>query len=432
MSNALAIGAVTAVIKSLLDNRLNDPSVSSSLGSTVAVTVLAPDLVVPSNGELQEDKLNLYLYQVTPNIGWRNVGMPTRDDQGDRVSNPPLAIDLHYLLTAYSKEPFHTEMLLGYGMQLLHEIAVLTRNAIRSALLSLPVTSQVLATAGLADQIEQIKICPQSMNPEEMSRLWAAFQSHYRPTVVYQASVVLIESQRSTKSALPVQQRQVFVLPFRQPMIEQVLSLEGANQPITLGSTLVIMGQQLLANSTKIRIGAVVLPILISSDTRVTLLLAAPPLAAGDLNALRAGVQTVQIIQDLILNTQPHHGVESNVAAFVLHPKIVGAIALTPIQTDADGNSFRIATATLDVMVGQGQRVVLRLNQSGGDRAYSFTADPRSSDTHAVPIRMTGVVTGTYLVRVQVDGADSLLDVDTNPASPTFNQFLGTPNLVIP
>jgi len=431
MSNALAIGAVTAVIKSLLDNRLNDPSVSSSLGSTVAVTVLAPDLVVPSNGELQEDKLNLYLYQVTPNIGWRNVGMPTRDDQGDRVSNSPLAIDLHYLLTAYSKEPFHTEMLLGYGMQLLHEIAVLTRNAIRAALLSLPVTSQVLATAGLADQIEQIKICPQSMNPEEMSRLWAAFQSHYRPTAVYQASVVLIESQRSTKSALPVQQRQVFVLPFRQPMIEQVLSLEGATQPITLGSTLVIVGQQLL-NSTKIRIGAVVLPILISSDTRVTLLLAAPPLAPGDLDALRAGVQTVQIIQDLILNAQPHSGVESNVAAFVLHPKIVGAIALTPIQTDTDGNSFRIATATLDVIVGQAQRVAMRLNQSGGDRAYSFTAAPRPSDAHAVPIRITGVVTGTYLVRVQVDGADSLLDVDTNPASPTFNQFLGTPNLVIP
>ncbi|MCY7324305.1 MAG: Pvc16 family protein [Phormidesmis sp. CAN_BIN36] len=431
MSNALAIGAVTAVIKSLLDNRLNDPSVSSSLGSTVAVTVLAPDLVVSSNGELQEDKLNLYLYQVTPNIGWRNVGMPTRDDQGDRVSNPPLAIDLHYLLTAYSKEPFHTEMLLGYGMQLLHEIAVLTRNAIRSALLSLPVTSQILATAGLADQIEQIKICPQSMNPEEMSRLWSAFQSHYRPTAVYQASVVLIESQRPTKSALPVQQRQVFVLPFRQPIIEQVMSLEGANQPITLGSTLVIVGQQLLANSTKIRIGTVVLPILISSDTRVTLLLAAPPFAAGELDALRAGVQTVQIIQDLILNAQPHPGVESNVAAFVLHPKIVGAIALTPIQTDADGNSFRIATATLDVIVGQAQRVVLRLNQSGGDRAYSFTAAPRPSDAHAVSIRITDVVTGTYLVRVQVDGADSLLDVDTNPASPTFNQFLGTPNLVI-
>jgi hypothetical protein len=38
---------------------------------------------------------------------------------------------------------------------------------------------------------------------------------------------------------------------------------------------------------------------------------------------------------------------------------------------------------------------------------------------------------GEYLVRVQVDGAESPLVVDGDPTSPTFNQFLG-PLVTIP
>jgi hypothetical protein len=93
VSNALAIGAVTGVLKSLLDNRFSDPNISSSLGGTPEITVLSPDIVSPSNSETEGDKLNLFMYQVTPNLGWRNIGLPSHDSQGGRVSNPPLALD---------------------------------------------------------------------------------------------------------------------------------------------------------------------------------------------------------------------------------------------------------------------------------------------------------------------------------------------------
>ena len=33
--------------------------------------------------------------------------------------------------------------------------------------------------------------------------------------------------------------------------------------------------------------------------------------------------------------------------------------------------------------------------------------------------------TGDFLLRLRVDGAESPLDVDTDPASPTFNQYTG-------
>lgn len=48
-----------------------------------------------------------------------------------------------------------------------------------------------------------------------------------------------------------------------------------------------------------------------------------------------------------------------------------------------------------------------------------------------IQFKLTNVDPGDYLVRIQVDGAESLLDVDANPASPTFGQYCG-PKVTIP
>ena len=69
MSNALGIAAVTAVLRDLLNNGLIDASVGD-----VTVSAQAPDRIETDNGDLTQ--LNLFLYQVTPNQGWRNVGLP--------------------------------------------------------------------------------------------------------------------------------------------------------------------------------------------------------------------------------------------------------------------------------------------------------------------------------------------------------------------
>ena len=180
MSNALAIAGVSAVLRDLLDNGLIDHQVTDALGAGVTVSSLAPD-VVPIDGDRAVPRLNLFLYQVTPNAAWRNVDLPSCDAGGRRVSNPPLALDLHYLLTAYGIEDLQAEVLLGYGMQLLHENPVLSRAAIRTALNPSPVNGallpsvyQALRSADLAEQVEMLKITPAPMNTEEMSRLWSA------------------------------------------------------------------------------------------------------------------------------------------------------------------------------------------------------------------------------------------------------------------
>ena len=214
MSTALAIAGVTAVLRDMLNDGLINHNISGVLGSTVTVTALPPDRLTPVGGA-DNTQINLFLHQVTPNIGWRNERLPSRDATGSqRLSNPPLALDLHYLLSAYGAEDLHAEILLGYAMQLFHENPVLSRAAINTALspspdvgADLPLALRALADCGLADQVEHIRITPATLNSEEMSRLWSALQAHYRPTAAYHVSVVLIESTRPASSPLPVLSR---------------------------------------------------------------------------------------------------------------------------------------------------------------------------------------------------------------------------------
>lgn len=210
MSSPLAIATVTAVLRDLLNNGLIDHNIVGALGSNVTVSAVPPD-TIPVGSATAKTQLNLFLHQVTPNAALRNAGLPSRDSHGARLGNPPLALDLHYLLTAYGAEELHSEILLGYGMYLLHERPVLDRKAIRTAVAGstvdtsiLPLAYQALSAADLADQLEQIKITPVSMATEEMSKLWSAMQAHYRPSAAYSISVILIEADKANRSALPV------------------------------------------------------------------------------------------------------------------------------------------------------------------------------------------------------------------------------------
>jgi len=434
MSSALAIASVTAVLKDLLNNGLIDHDVGASVGE-VTVSTLPPDRI-DADAE-KKSRLNLFMYQVTPNQGWRNVGLPSRDAEGVRLSNPPLGLDLHYLLTAYGIEEFHAEILLGYGMQLLHETPVLTRSAIRRSLAppspvvggsSLPEAMKALFTSELAEQVEQIKIAPSSLSTEEISRMWSAFGAKYRPTSVYQVSVVLIESRGSTKSALPVRARKIKVIPFKQPIIQELMSQASSadpilsGQPILAGYNLVLVGTQLSGEVTRVAVAGVEVPQAqtVVSDTQIIV-----PISS----ALEAGVQGVQVIHRELLGSPPvpHRGVESNIAAFVLRPQI----QTINVSNAAVVGSRRSANLNLTVKpaIGDTQRVVLLLNESlpmtsppeAIAESHSFiaptrrplsppTSPPGPSENITIPI--SGVRPGNHLVRIQVDGAESPLEAN--------------------
>jgi hypothetical protein len=406
MSSALALGAVTAVLKELLVNRL--AAVPNDFGGNPPdVSVLPPDRVIPPDGATEPDMLNLFLYQVTPNLGWRNVDYPARDSQGDRTRYPPLALDLHYLLSAYSQVPFRAEIMLGYSMQLLHELGVLSRELISARLADLvDPPENVLRNVPLATQIEMLKITPESLSTEEISKLWAAFQTNYRPTVAYHVSVVLIESDRPGRSALPVRERRVFVMPFQRPVIHAV-------QPQIVGSgdTLTIQGHNLKATDVRIRFdNNAPIDLVSGSVTNAEISIVIPA-------DLQAGVKTVRVVH--YVNYEPdannspdlREGFESNPIAFILRPQITTAPPISVAQG---------ATLTLSVAppVSQRQRVSLLLGeQTIAANSLSLGATPTSTLTFDIPPNFPA---DTYLARLRVDGAESELQPETglynNPA----------------
>jgi hypothetical protein len=193
MSSALAIAAVTAILKSLLENGLIQRGVTASIGGEALVSVLPPDRI--TLGADERPQLNLFLHRVSANTGIRRPSTTGRD------SGPGLALDLHYLVTAYGAQDFQAEILLGYAVQLLFATPSIPRDAIATVLATLagddhqnvrPPTLAALGASQLDAYVDQITIQPLFLSTDEMSKLWSSLQSRYRPSVAYKVSLVVI------------------------------------------------------------------------------------------------------------------------------------------------------------------------------------------------------------------------------------------------
>ncbi|WP_319423592.1 Pvc16 family protein [Pleurocapsa sp. FMAR1] len=319
MSNGLAIAAITAVFKNLLEDGLVQNAALSSMGN-VLVTTLPPDQI--SIGVDGQPQLNLFLYQVAQN---RNADLG-KSDRNQPVCHqtsieedalPPLAINLHYVLTAYGNKDFQTEILLGYVMQLMHQTPVLSNARIRAALNHVATINRsgLLAQAiestsveALTEELDQVRIAPNLFNTEQMSRLWSLFQSSYRPSIAYEVSMVLNESQKSlVKSSYNSQM-------LYQPRINKVTASPSTNGEIVAGSSLIIYGKNLKGDVTRLRINEEenLLEPQIVEHNRILFKLP---------QNLQAGVQKVQVVHQQLYKYKNDEDLEvvSNEQTFVLH-----------------------------------------------------------------------------------------------------------------
>ncbi|MEH2195702.1 MAG: DUF4255 domain-containing protein [Nostoc sp.] len=408
MSNVLSIAAVTAVLKVLLENGLVSDPIAASVGDVI-VTALPPDRISVEADERAQ--INLFLYQVTQNrnVDWVSQEFRSRHSRinGNMHSqSPPLALDLHYLLTAYGAKDFQAELLLGYAMHLLHKTPAIASDIIESTLINASTTntssafSQAVASVSvsdLAEQIGQIKLTPEFFNMEETSKLWSALQTHYRPSATYLASMVLIESSKLENS------EGFYTMPLSQPSIEQVMTPAKTDKMIVPGTTLVIRGKRLRGEITRIRLSNTE-TLIVPHDVKETQISFLVP---SDLSASVQGIQVVHLTMGN--GGQTDYVVESNVVAFVLHPTITAFVA----QVENSGDNLRTAEITVKFQpkVCKSQRVVLLLNETSGKSpaAYSFLVAARTEDTDVITVPVKNIKPGNYIVRVQVDGAESPL-----------------------
>lgn len=442
MSNFLAVATVTAALRQTLQTAL-DEAANNEAGAVggATVTSVRPDGLlsgVPKRG------VNIFLYQVTPNGTWRNTDLPTRNTNGAVVQRPRVALDLNYLFSFYGDEnELEPQRLLGVVARSLHSQPTLTPKRISDTISTAPFDS-FLASSNLQDEVERVKFSPLPLSLEELSKLWSVlFQTRYALSTAYHGTVVFIESDYRPQESLPVSMRKLYVVPFQQPVIEALKSQTTttdpivSNQPILVGYRLVITGQRLRGpDGTRVLIGGVSVPTNIVDITESQISVVLSP-------TLRAGVQAVQVVHPRLLGEPPaeHGQVESNVEALVLRPRIGqdagGNYQITVAAIQPDGSTEKKGTITVTIIpdVRLNQRVTLQLNELAATtpaQAYVFELPPATSDANSLTFQFSKVEPGDYLVRLRIDGAESPIDMDRNPASPTFGQYIGTPKVTIP
>jgi len=427
MSNSLAIATVTATLRHLLGRAVKE--VNGALATTVRPATSEGDI----SGELPNPGVNIYLYQVIPNVACRNDDLPTRREDGSTIQRPRAALDLNYLLTFHGNDnKLEPQRVMGCVIRTLHSTPVLTRREISDAVKG----SDFLAGSDLADEVKLVKFTPVNLSLEEMSKIWSVFfQTPYFLSVAYRASLIFIDARDQPESALPVRLRNVRAISLpRQPFIEQLLTQDGQGYPIQPGSTLIIRGKNLRGDRTTVRAGGQETEPDEVNDSEIRINLSSFP-------GLSAGVVSLQVVHQRSVEmsrSDPqvvrNFGVESNVAAFVLHPVIKARIRFTKTEETVGSITYVISKISMKVEpeVGEKQRVILVLNQLSekSPAAYSFPADRRDGTTDSISITMSrvekngdagaGLKKGTYLARLQVDGAESLLEFSDDPEYPRY------------
>jgi hypothetical protein len=426
VSTELGIAGVTRALRNLLGavatadySTLPDDTRPTA---EIQVTTLPLDRVRNGNGDSSGNRINLFLYHAEPSAAYRNMDLPRRVRPGE-AGRPPLALDLHYMLTAYGQADSElvAHVLLGAAMRVLHDHPVLSRDELRDA----------LQGSGLDAQFERVRITPQPVSLDEVSKLWTGFQSEYRLSAAYQVSVVLIESERASRAPLPVLRRgdadrgPIAVAAPGPTLLEMEAFVDPAlpdrgphRKPAAeLGDVLVIGVLNLGSDPITGRLRHLrldepleVVPLTDGSATQVRV----PLPAAGDPGvpaAWPAGVYTVE----LVVRRPDLPAWTTNRLAFALGPTLDG---IDP-TTQAVGTQPFDLTVTCRPQVRSDQRADLLV----GDReiapsAVSTPAGPDAPTTLVFPI--DGLAAGDHVVRLRVDGADSV-PIDFADEPPAFD-----------
>jgi hypothetical protein len=398
MSDWRSISIVTETLRTLLYNGLKTDF------DSVTVTSKSPDKARENSSN--SNQLNLFLYHIAFNANRRNMDFPQKGKKAE-IANPPLALDLFYLITAYAadNDDVMAHRILGRAMNIMND-----RSVLKSEDLAKPPETD---KEKFSPQLESIRIVPQLLTSDEVSKMWTAFQTPFRISAAYGISAVLVDSKIQRKVALPVRAYNIYAIQFRRPLIERI-----SPQAAEIGDCIIIEGRNLKRENTKIVIGSLHIVPQIISETKVGAVLPEKAILPEDKDLI-AGVNTVQVIEDQMMGTPPtlHKCMESNIAAFILIPKI---IQIDPAEVQRE----KELTIKVSPKIGSQQKVSLIFNDLPLDVLPRSPTGPASSDTIAIPIPFD-FPKGDYLLRIQVDGAESRLKINTDSTSSDFQKYIG-------
>lgn len=293
-------------------------------------------------------------------------------------------------------------------MRVLHDIPIITPDLVEE---KKPLPKPPILDPSLIGEFEQVKITWQPAALDEISKIWTALPNvNFRRSVLYDVSVIQVQSKLPRSIALPVKSRRVYALPLKTPLIQQIFHQPPVGNQLVAaveeGETLRLLGTSFSGPLTSVAMDGVTGTITSISDTQIDVVV--------PVGSLKIGLHSLQVEQDVLLNEvkgQPpvqRQAFRSNLAGFVLLPK-VGTV--TPPSASAGG----VITVQVQPAVGATQEKILLL----GDIAVpAIPVDPSSAPSTTVQFRLPSapapvVLPGAYLLRIRIDGAESRLTFNT-------------------
>jgi Pvc16 N-terminal domain len=413
VSNSLALATVTAGLRLLLED--------ASVGFPgLSVTAKHPDRArVGESG----NQLNVFLYHLGPDAAWRNAELP-KDRTGAAGFHPPIALTLEYLLTAFASDDdeLQAQGLLGRAMSILHDSPVLDRNLLANAL---PGTD-------LQQQPDRVRITPATLTIDDVSKLWTSFQSNYRLSVPYTASVVLIDSTIGRSAPLPVlsrgeSDRGVLSKVGVGPRVDRAYPDVGRPGTIVsarLGNDVVIEGAEfssdLVARFQHPLTGTIdLVPRPGGISTRLVVQLPDPTATPAAMGAWAPGWLTLSVVRPQQAGDSP----PSNTIAVPLAP----SITVTP--TAAAAGDFQLTVACSPQL--RDSQVAILLFGETQVPTDAVTTNAGTNDPSSLTFTIHSSSPGTYVVRLRVDGVDSLPITMTAPGEPLPTEFDDTQQVTV-
>jgi Pvc16 N-terminal domain len=440
MSNHLAIATVTATLA-----RIVQAGIQSATGSAPKVTMLQPS----AGSGIPETGVNIYLYQVSPNTSYLNSDLTHRRPKGELIRRAQVGVDLSYMLTVYGDEQrMEPQIFMSAILRALVDYPFLTSSMFQETIDD--PQYEFLYGSTLPEQAERVRLTPVALNSSEAFQIWSQLpQAKAALSILYQATVVLIEGNAMGDVPMPVSERRTYVGQ-GQPYIDRVtLTGKDPRAAITLKSQLSIMGRNFQSADTKVRIGQTILQPQEITNNQITL-----DLKVCEVANLKAGVQSLQVLHSPPNRPapddrkgEPDFAIESNAVAFILCPSIDGnarVVNRAPAGGwlggifQSNNKDPRNGDIILDVNINvtPSQRVLITMNRlltsenKDGLVSFIFRAQDRQTDTRQLTFPFERLQPGEYLIRVQIDGADSELQSDTESKSSTLGQFIG-PKVII-
>jgi hypothetical protein len=428
MATHAAIAAVSRTLRTLLLDRMVIPA---------SVSLAPPDVTVDG---IDGARVNLYLMQLIENAGLKNQEIPGSGHPA-AYGHPPLSLNLRYLVTTHSAmetQPdadLNAQTLLGDAMRVFNDFG----NRLDNLTIVNPAAGAVgdpLLDPVLEDEFERLRIVLHPATLDDITKVWSAISAtNFRRSVVYEVTVVQIETPQPRVRPQPVETRRILMTVRRQPEILDAYVTPALNGPIgeiraRVGDEITILAEGTLADRLHVRFGTLE-PIRVSppADGRIRMILPDAQYPADLDNPLPRPIPPEQRLQPGPVEVQviaghPADGVggglghgavittmrryPSNLALLLLCPRITSVVPVA-------GNISTILRVNGERLWRQQARIVEVIV---GDAAIPVRA-PQPGDPWAAPTptavevpmnaaaEILAVSATPYPVAVQVDGARS-------------------------